>query len=168
VFGHGRAQVAQRHAPLLGRQLGEGLLVGLLDRFRRGGPDKVAVALERLLVCQFARGGRRGCGSALPGPRLWLGTAAKQTIRNPMVRMFPDLGVACAVQARLVDDVVVAVPASDAFEVVESQLGEQGSVEARGLVAAVEWSPGRPTTSCSASGVNPSTIASRSPFSSAR
>jgi hypothetical protein len=68
VFGHGRAQVAQRRAPLLGRQLGEGFLMGLLDRCRRGGPHKVAVALERLLVCEFARGGRRGRRSVLLGP----------------------------------------------------------------------------------------------------
>jgi hypothetical protein len=82
VFGHGRTQLAQRHTPLLGRQLGEGLLMGLLDRFRRGGSDKVAVAFERLLVCEFVRGGRRRRGSALAGPRFGPSTAAKQTIQK--------------------------------------------------------------------------------------
>jgi hypothetical protein len=82
MFGHGRAQLAQRHAPLLGLQLGEGFLMGLLDRVRRGDPHQVAVALERLLVCEFARGGRRGRGSVLPGPRFGPGTAAKETIQK--------------------------------------------------------------------------------------
>src|SRR5918992_3546233 len=66
VLGHGRAQVAQRHPPLFRRQLGEGLLVGLLERVRWGGPHEIAVALERLLVRQFAGGWRRR-GSVLRG-----------------------------------------------------------------------------------------------------
>src|ERR687897_3876509 len=92
VFGDGRAQVAQRRAPLLGRQLGEGFLVGLLDRFRRGGPHKVAVALERLLVCEFARGGRRGRGSVLSGPRFGPSAAAKETIQKSHGGDVPGLG----------------------------------------------------------------------------
>jgi hypothetical protein len=42
------------------------------------------------------------------------------------------------VQDRLVDDVVVPVPASDGLEAVDSQIGEQGSIEPLDLVAAVK------------------------------
>ena len=92
VFGHRRAQFAQRHAPLLRRQLREGLLMGLLDRIRRRGPHKVAVALERLLVCQFARGGVRRRGSVLPGPRFGPSTAAKETIQKSHIGDVPGSG----------------------------------------------------------------------------
>ena len=82
VFGHGRAQVAQRRAPLLWRQLRKSLLMRLLDRLRRGGPHEVAVALERLLVRQFARGGRGRRGSVLPRRRFGPSTATKETIQK--------------------------------------------------------------------------------------
>lgn len=42
------------------------------------------------------------------------------------------------VQDRLVDDVVVPVPASDGFEAVDSQIGEYVSIERLDLVAAVK------------------------------
>jgi hypothetical protein len=46
------------------------------------------------------------------------------------------------VQDRLVDDVVVPVPASDGLEAVDSQIGEQGSIEPLDLVAAMKWLAG--------------------------
>ena len=48
------------------------------------------------------------------------------------------------VQDGLVDDVVVAVPASRGFEALDTQLGEQSSVEALDLIAAVERTTGAP------------------------
>ena len=72
------------------------------------------------------------------------------------------------VQDWLVDQVVVAVPASEGFEPVELEVCEQASVEGRDLVAAVEGPPGRPATSRSASSAKPATIADTSPACSAR
>jgi hypothetical protein len=42
------------------------------------------------------------------------------------------------VQDRLVDDVIVSVPAPDRLEAIDLQLGEQGFVEALDLVGTVE------------------------------
>jgi hypothetical protein len=63
------------------------------------------------------------------------------------------------VQDRLIDDVVGAVPTTDGFEPVDPQVGEQVPVELLDLRRTVQGRPGRPTTSCSASGWKPATIA---------
>ena len=73
-----------------------------------------------------------------------------------------------SVQDRLVDDVVVAIPASDRLEAFDPKLREQASIEVLDLVAAVEWVAGAPGDVVLGVDVNPSTIASRSPASSAR
>src|SRR4051794_30194022 len=62
--------------------------------------------------------------------------------RPPAALMSERPAVGEAVQDRLVDDVLVAVPAPDGLESVDSQVGEQPRVEAGDLLASVQRAAG--------------------------